>query len=546
MTSANRGLAATFAAALLAVSAPTLAADIQLINLDVGTGLGLDDPSPRTPVGGNPGRTLGEQRLYAYQFAARLWGSALQSDVPVKVTATFQALACTPTTGTLGSAGANQIFILSGGSLPRPTLFHVALAEALLGENLNDAAQEINTRFNGAIGVNPNCLTGSDWYYGLDGRTPANAINFLNVVMHEIAHGLGFSSFANVTSGSLLAGFPDIYNLNAFSNTFNKVIGDTTLTNAQRALAFRDDGNTVWTGVAVNYVAEDFLGPRQRLQVSAPEAIKGLKDVQLASFGPPATATNFTGLVAAANDGVGTGREACAPLVNAADVAGRFALVDRGTCTFTIKAANAQAAGAIGVIVANNAATGLPSMGGTDPTIRIPSVGITQADGAALRSNLGTAAVDGIRPDAVLLAGADNNGRVKLYAPASVAPGSTFSHFDTSVDPNAVMEPFITSSLRAQINVDMTPFQLEDVGWQLNRASANFRGCSIEVPAVIDSGIIPGAHAVARMELCFASERTKGQAQACVVKAAQEMRTAGLITSQQLSRMTSCAATTGN
>jgi hypothetical protein len=114
------------------------------------------------------------------------------------------------------------------------------------------------------------------------------------------------------------------------------------------------------------------------------------------------------------------------------------------------------------------------------------------------------------------------------------------------VDPNAVMEPFITNSLQAQINLDMTPFQLEDVGWQLNRASAKFRGCSIEVPAVIDSGIVSGAHAVARMELCFASQRTKGQAQACVVKAAQEMRTAGLITSQQLSRMTSCAATTGS
>jgi hypothetical protein len=545
MTSVNRTFLATIAAGLMAAATPALAADIQLINLDAGTGLGLDDPSPRTPVGGNPGRTLGEQRLIAYQFAARLWGSVLEGNVPVKVTATFQPLTCTPTSGTLGSAGANQIFVLSGGSLPQATLFHVALAEALLGENINGDAPEINTRFNGAIGVNPNCLTGSDWYYGLDGRTPPNAINFLNVVMHEIAHGLGFSGFANVTTGALLAGFPDIYNLNAFSNTLGRVIGDTTLPNNQRAFAFRDDGNTVWTGVAVNFVAEDFLGPRQRLNISAPASIAGLRDIQPASFGPAATANNFTGLVAVANDGVGTGREACAPLVNASEVAGKIALVDRGTCTFTVKVANAQAAGAIGVIVANNAATGLPGMGGTDATIRNPSVGVTQADGLALRSNAGTAAVDGIRPDPVLRAGADNNGRVRLYVPAAVAPGSTFSHFDVTVDPNAVMEPFITDTLQSQIAVDMTPFQLEDVGWGINRASADFRGCSIEVPAVNDQGIIPGAHAVARMELCFESQPNKGQAQSCVVKAAQEMRAAGLISSQQLSRMTSCAATVG-
>jgi extracellular elastinolytic metalloproteinase len=68
-------------------------------------------------------------------------------------------------------------------------------------------------------------------------------------------------------------------------------------------------------------------------------------------------------------------------------VAGKLALVDRGTCAFTVKVKNAQLAGATGVIVANNAdATAAFTMGGTDATITIPSIMISQNDGAALRS----------------------------------------------------------------------------------------------------------------------------------------------------------------
>ena len=65
---------------------------------------------------------------------------------------------------------------------------------------------------------------------------------------------------------------------------------------------------------------------------------------------------------------------------------GKIALIDRGTCTFTTKVKNAQLAGASGVLIANNVPTGLPGMGGTDPTITIPSLGITQSLGEALRS----------------------------------------------------------------------------------------------------------------------------------------------------------------
>ena len=69
-----------------------------------------------------------------------------------------------------------------------------------------------------------------------------------------------------------------------------------------------------------------------------------------------------------------------------ATVAGKIALVDRGTCAFTVKVKNAQTAGAAGVIVANNEdGTATFVMGGTDATIVVPAVMVSQNDGAALR-----------------------------------------------------------------------------------------------------------------------------------------------------------------
>ncbi|HEX8355525.1 MAG TPA: S8 family serine peptidase [Pyrinomonadaceae bacterium] len=87
----------------------------------------------------------------------------------------------------------------------------------------------------------------------------------------------------------------------------------------------------------------------------------------------------------------GTTTDGCSPLTNAAAVAGRIVMVDRGRCAFEQKSKNAQDAGAIGVIIANNAA-GLPPNFTDDPAITssntVPTVGISQADGNAIRGQI--------------------------------------------------------------------------------------------------------------------------------------------------------------
>ncbi|MDP3500443.1 MAG: S8 family serine peptidase [Myxococcales bacterium] len=71
----------------------------------------------------------------------------------------------------------------------------------------------------------------------------------------------------------------------------------------------------------------------------------------------------------------------------AGSLMGRVALIPRGTCSFTVKAQNAQTAGAVAVLIANDSAGALFPIMVTGMTI--PVVFISQADGALITSRLG-------------------------------------------------------------------------------------------------------------------------------------------------------------
>jgi hypothetical protein len=170
------------------------------------------------------------------------------------------------------------------------------------------------------------------------------------------------------------------------------------------------------------------------------------------------------GLVVQANDGVGTTSDACTALVNGAAMAGNIALIDRGTCTYAIKALNAQNAGAIGMIVVDNAISSTPpGMGGSDPTIVIPVVSLTQADGNLLRAQLASGVQVRIALDPTLLAGGDELGHPLMYAPNPYEAGSSVSHWDVSATPNLLMEPAINLDLTQ--DVDLARELFEDIGW---------------------------------------------------------------------------------
>lgn len=528
------------AAAGLFATVGTQAAEIKIVNQDVGTGQGLDDPTPAAPVGGNPGTTVGKQALNVYQFAADIWGAVLQSDVTIVNNATFEPLSCDATSGVLGSSGTTYIFYFDDTStLPpgavRNTWYHSALFDALTHEDGVPGEADIQSQFNGALGT-PGCLEGSRWYFGLDGKTPAGSINFLNVVLHEMAHGLGFSGFNSLTTGSPYVGDdgvarPDIYSTFVFNDTQMKKWYD--LTPAQRVTAALDDGKLVFTGATVKAEAPLALGTPNVFRVTAPAAAAGDYGYSQAAFGPTATSSNFTGSVVQASPADG-----CAAITNGSAIAGKIALIDRGTCDFTVKTLNAQAAGASAVLIANNQAGAITPGGTPASPVNIPVIAVSQVDGNKLKANL--TGLTGAVGTGTGLAGADAQGNVQLYAPTVLAQGSSFSHYDTRLTPNAIMEYAISQDLVGQIDVDLTPALFQDIGWGLNRTSQKLLTCDTGIPTLVPGGVIIGANVIANAQILAGAAASVGDYRAAVHAYAGQLATDGLISAGQATSLNAC------
>lgn len=101
----------------------------------------------------------------------------------------------------------------------------------------------------------------------------------------------------------------------------------------------------------------------------------------------------------------GTTDTACAGSSPDSDVTGAVVLIARGTCTFAEKVATAAGAGAIGVVVYNNAGGDPIAMAGTGD---IPAVMVSNTDGATIKAELpSTVTIDGNNPVEVLTTNAD-------------------------------------------------------------------------------------------------------------------------------------------
>lgn len=467
MRPARAGLALLWVVfgAWLAPAQPARAGNFVLINLD-GPGEGFNDPTPVAPIGGNPGTTIGQQRLNVFTTAGRIWGAILPDNVTIRVSANFDPLTpCDSTSGVLGSAGAVTLASNFSGAPLANTWYSIALANKLAGTDLATSADDITSHFNSSVD-NSTCLGNSGWYYGYD-HNEGNDIDLLAVVLHELGHGLGFQTFANISTGQFQNGQPDVYSRHLFDRTLG--LHWDQMTSNQRKNSAINTGNLVWDGAFVQNAAPHILGPATIVRVDSPASIAGLKDYGTADFGAPAPNPPLSGQVILVNDGTGTTSDACEPIQNGAQLAGKIALIDRGTCTFVAKAAAAQAAGAIAVIIGNNVSGAPPGMTGSDPSVTIPVVSISQSDATAIKGQLGVGVFVTIGVDNAQLAGADPQGRVKMYSPNPLENGSSVSHWDVSASPDLLLEPFINSSLTS--DVDLTQYVFADIGWYNGAAS---------------------------------------------------------------------------
>ncbi len=451
-------------------------------------GVGFNDPTPVAPVGGNTGTTLGQQRLNVYKFVAGIWEKALDSKVAITVSAAWEPLTCSATGAVLGSASAWNIWHDFANSKPG-TWTHQALANKLAGVNLSAGIPDdgsgygnvdIKTQFNINLG-NPDCLAGSPFYLGLDGNA-GTKVNFATTLLHELGHGLGFSVLTSNSSGFRInaagtalvevGGLPGVWEEFMFDNTLQKTWLD--MTSAERKASATNVQNLAWIGPNAVAGAAATLAKVALINVSNLSGAAGSFDFGTASFGGSIPSA---GLYGALGSATGLGCTAF-DAATRAEVRGRVAMIDRGTCGFAVKAKNAQDAGAIGVIIVNNAAGPAPGLGGADPTVTIPVISLSQADGLKLRTTVEAANKFGSRrtagtvvatfaQDPIRKAGADKLGRPLLYTPTVLAGGSSVSHWDVSAFPNLLMEPSINADLTNLLvpPKDLTVPLFKDIGW---------------------------------------------------------------------------------
>ena len=210
-------------------------------------GVGFNDSTPATPVGGNTGTTLGQQRLNAFQHAANLWGATLNSGPTITVRATWEDLTCDASSGVLGSAGSFGIWRNFPGAPVSNTWYSSALANSLSGSDLDPTNPEIRARFNIKIGT-AGCLESRQWYLGLDTNHGTN-INLVTVLLHEFSHGLGFQTFTDKSTGAMVQGFASVYDRFLYDNTTGK--SWVQMNDSERAASGINTDNLVWTGPRV-------------------------------------------------------------------------------------------------------------------------------------------------------------------------------------------------------------------------------------------------------------------------------------------------------
>lgn len=477
-TGAMRTLVAAAALAGCLLSQQALAAAEIIVNFTNTGTVGYNDPTPAAPVGGNPGTTLGEQRRLATQHAANLWAATLTSNAIIRINAQFTAQACTETSATLGSAGPIGNFRNFPEATFQDTWYPSALRNKLAGNEAAVGSPQLQINFNVNLGT-PGCLTASPWYFGIDNNPPPGAINLVVVLLHEFGHGLGFTvGPTNGQTGNRSQGSPSIWERFMVDNQTGLSWFQMT-TNAERAASAIGVDRLVWAGPNVTAAVPSVLRQGIATATITGPAVREPRTVNVgeASFGPPINATPFTGELAPVVDQAdGNTGLACEPLsaANARAVLGRIALVDRGVCNFIVKTANLQAAGAIGMLVADNVAALLPpNVGGVNPAATIPSASVRQVDGNFIkdqlkrRSRASTGVFVTLGLAGTQYAGADAQGRIKLFTPNPFQGGSSVSHYDVTAFRHQLMEPAINGDLTQSVipPQDLTFRLFQDIGW---------------------------------------------------------------------------------
>ncbi|HKJ79014.1 MAG TPA: hypothetical protein VKA10_05740, partial [Prolixibacteraceae bacterium] len=149
----------------------------------------------------------------AFEYAINIWEHIIESPVPIYMRANWRSM----DKNVLGSCGPSD-YITDFTSIPQAGRYYpIAIAEKIAKKQI--------TGFN-----NPDMTAtfnkGVNWYFGTDGNTPDSLYDFASVVLHEIAHGLGFTGFFFVNEDLGTYGYYDIGEAAAFDLLVQRNTGE--------------------------------------------------------------------------------------------------------------------------------------------------------------------------------------------------------------------------------------------------------------------------------------------------------------------------------
>ena len=145
------------------------------------------------------------------------------------------------------ACGTSRVCLASRLGVPADVGYHLALA--------NKRAGETSFLVSGDDGSVPRHWRVSAAFDSTPRPHPWRQVDLVTILLHELAHGLGFSSFMNPGTGggnpsATCLSSTDIYLQFAHDNITSTQFSAMT-TNAQRAAAVLQVENVVWTGAHV-------------------------------------------------------------------------------------------------------------------------------------------------------------------------------------------------------------------------------------------------------------------------------------------------------
>ncbi|HTU57200.1 MAG TPA: hypothetical protein VMF89_02185, partial [Polyangiales bacterium] len=332
-------------------------------------------------------------------------------------------------------------------------LYPIALANSLAGDDLDPTRPDIRVTLNTAPDDLCRSRTGG-FYYGFDGHA-GDSNDLVEIVLHELAHGLGFASIVDDETGELADGYVDAFSAQLFDLDSER--SWTQLTAAERARSAQNPRKLAWSGAAGKRVAAEALTvdePRVVFQPRVPEWSGMVSDT---SFGRAADELGVTGVVVLA--------QGCSVSAPADPTTPWIALFT--DCHPVAAAGTAATAGASGAFLITEGYAFPPSpveSASVATPYMMPLVVLSPADARNVQLTLARQGLTAtITSDPGQRLGTDETGRPLMFSPNPVRPGSSVSHVDQSMRPNQMMEP--TATPNATHDLSLTRAFLQDVGW---------------------------------------------------------------------------------